>query len=396
MTFDENTLRSVIEEVLKEMGEVSGTAAPAAAPVTMAAGKLTITENGEARKGTATDEVVIGLAPAFGTKQVKTIIDLPHDKVLREIIAGIEEEGLKWRIIKVYHTSDVSFIAHVAAEYSGSGIGIGIQSKGTTVIHQKDLPNLSNLELFSQAPLIDLDTYRKIGKNAAKYAKGESPTPVPTRNDQMARPTYQALSACSTSRRRAGGQQQEAAGRYGLVPVKEAARFMDQELLMKQIVEQVMAAMKNSTPAYAPAAASSCGSKVTAANYPLSESMADQIKTPTGKDFTSLSYEKVINGELSADDMRIAPETLEMQAQVAESVHREAFAGNLRRAAELIAVPDDRLLEIYNALRPYRSTKQELLDIAGELDGKYGAKTAASLVREAAEVYEKRGRLKKF
>ena len=86
----------------------------------------------------------------------------------------------------------------------------------------------------------------------------------------------------------------------------------------------------------------------------------------------------------------------EMQAQVAESVHREAFAGNLRRAAELIAVPDDRLLEIYNALRPYRSTKQELLDIAGELDGKYGAKTAASLVREAAEVYEKRGRLKKF
>ena len=181
MTFDENTLRSVIEEVLKEMGEVSGTAAaPAAAPVAAAAGKLTITENGEARKGTAADEVVIGLAPAFGTKQVKTIIDLPHDKVLREIIAGIEEEG---------------FIAHVAAEYSGSGIGIGIQSKGTTVIHQKDLPNLSNLELFSQAPLIDLETYRKIGKNAAKYAKGESPTPVPTRNDQMARPTYQALSA---------------------------------------------------------------------------------------------------------------------------------------------------------------------------------------------------------
>ena len=43
---------------------------------------------------------------------------------------------------------------------------------------------------------------------------------------------------------------------------------MDQELLMKQIVEQVMAAMKNGTPASAPAAASSCGSKVTAANYP--------------------------------------------------------------------------------------------------------------------------------
>lgn len=169
---------------------------------------------------------------------------------------------------------------------------------------------------------------------------------------------------------------------------------MDQELLMKQIVEQVMQAMNNGGSAAAPAA--SVGGKVTAANYPLSENMADKIKTPTGKAFDSLSYEKVISGEITADDMRISPETLEMQAQVAESVNREAFAGNLRRAAELIAVPDDRLLEIYNALRPYRSTKQELIDIASELDQKYGAKTAAALVREAADVYEQRGRLKKF
>lgn len=174
---------------------------------------------------------------------------------------------------------------------------------------------------------------------------------------------------------------------------------MDQEVLMKQIVEQVMAAMQNGTAASAPAsapAAHSTGARVTAANYPLSESMADQIKTPTGKKFEDLSYEKMISGEVTAEDMRIAPETLEMQAQVAESVHREAFAGNLRRAAELIAVPDDRLLEIYNALRPYRSTKQELVDIANELENKYSARIAASLVREAAEVYEKRGRLKKF
>lgn len=197
MTFDEKTLRCVIEEVLKEMGDSEGASAPAAAsPVTIpASGKLVLNETGDAAKGIAPDEVVIGIAPAFGIYQTETIIHLPHDKVLREIIAGIEEEGIKWRVIRVYRTSDVSFIAHDAAEYSGSGIGIGIQSKGTTVIHQKDLPPLSNLELFSQAPLIDLDTFRQIGKNAAKYAKGESPTPVPVRNDQMARPTYQAISA---------------------------------------------------------------------------------------------------------------------------------------------------------------------------------------------------------
>ena len=193
MTFDVNVLRSVIEEVMKEMNVEAAPAAPVS-PVAVTS-KLSLTEGGDAKKGVAADEVVIGLAPAFAYKQHKTMIDLPHDKVLREIIAGIEEEGMKWRIIKVYRTSDVSFVAHDAAEYSGSGIGIGIQSKGTTVIHQKDLPPLSNLELFSQAPLIDLETYRKIGKNAAKYAKGEAPTPVTVRNDQMARPTYQALSA---------------------------------------------------------------------------------------------------------------------------------------------------------------------------------------------------------
>ena len=167
---------------------------------------------------------------------------------------------------------------------------------------------------------------------------------------------------------------------------------MDQEALMRQIVEQVMSAMNKGVSAPSTPA----GGKMTAANYPLAEKEAAKIKTPTGKAFSSLSYDKVISGELTSDDMRIAPETLEYQAQVAESVNREAFAGNLRRAAELIAVPDERLLEIYNALRPYRSTKQELLDIAGELDSKYGAKTAAALVREAAEVYEKRDRLKKF
>ena len=197
MTFDEKVLRSFIEEVIAEVTaqEEKRAAADNKPVITDEVSKLELRETGEAPKGAASDEVVVGLAPAFGVYQTKTILGIPHDKVLREILAGIEEEGMKWRVIKVYRTSDVSFIAHDAAEYSGSGIGIGIQSKGTTVIQQKNLPPLSNLELFSQAPLIDLATYRQIGKNAAKYAKGEAPTPVPVRNDQMARPAYQAIAA---------------------------------------------------------------------------------------------------------------------------------------------------------------------------------------------------------
>ena len=191
MAIDERLLKSVIAEVLKEM---NATSAAAAEEVSTSAG-MTITEVGDAQKGTNPNEVVLGLAPAFGASQTTNIVGIPHADIVKEVMAGLEEEGVACRIVKVYRTSDVSFIAHDAAELSGSGIGIGIQSKGTTVIHQKDLPPLSNLELVPQCPLIDLDTYRAIVKNAAKYAKGESPNPVPVRNDQMARPKYQALSA---------------------------------------------------------------------------------------------------------------------------------------------------------------------------------------------------------
>ena len=190
MAIDEKLLKSIIAEVLKDMNA----AAPAPAPAEVK-GDICIEEIGDAPVGTNPNEVVLGLAPAFGVYQTTNIVGIPHGKIVKEIMAGIEEEGVACRIVKVYRTSDVSFIAHDAAELSGSGIGIGIQSKGTTVIHQKDLPNLSNLELFPQCPLIDLDTYRQIGKNAAKYAKGESPMPVTVRNDQMARPKYQGLSA---------------------------------------------------------------------------------------------------------------------------------------------------------------------------------------------------------
>lgn len=195
---DEKTLKNIIEEVLKEFGQSGGgtaTAVATAPSISAASGKLSITEDGPAERGTNPREVVIALAPAFGGRRNETIIGLPHDQVIKEICAGIEEEGLSYRFIRVFRTSDVGFNAHEAAKLSGSGIGIGIQSRGTTVIHQKDLPPLSNLELFSQAPLIDLDTFRAIGKNAAKYAKGESPSPVPVRNDQMARPKYQAIAA---------------------------------------------------------------------------------------------------------------------------------------------------------------------------------------------------------
>ncbi|WP_170075721.1 diol dehydratase small subunit [Paraclostridium dentum] len=129
-------------------------------------------------------------------------------------------------------------------------------------------------------------------------------------------------------------------------------------------------------------------------DYPLAKKRADVIKTPTGKGLQEITLENVINGEIKPEDVRISPETLEMQAQIAEDMNRDAIARNFRRAAELINFPDDRIIEIYNALRPYRSTKEELLDIADEVENVYGAKVNAEFIREASEVYEERKKLR--
>lgn len=189
--------RELVEKVVAEViAEVMGSQAPAvaAAPQAEVSG-VSFSETGRAGKGTDPKEVVLALPPAFGTTFTKTIVDVPHAEVLRQIFAGVEEEGLKVRVIRIYHTADVAFMAHQAAKLSGSGIGIGVLSRGTSVIHQKDLAPLSNLELFPQSPLLDAMAFRAIGKNAAKYAKAEQPTPVPTKNDPMARPRYQGLAA---------------------------------------------------------------------------------------------------------------------------------------------------------------------------------------------------------
>jgi propanediol dehydratase medium subunit len=180
MNITEDIVREIILEVLREMEagkQPAGSFKEGGTP-------LAIKEIGIARTGVTKNEVVIAVPPAFGTVMNKTIIGIPHQQVLREIIAGIEEEGLKARLVRIYRTADVAQIAHEAAKLSGSGIGIGILSRGTTVIHQKDLKPLQNLELF-----------RAIGRNAAKYAKGESPRPLRVRNDPMARPRYQGLAA---------------------------------------------------------------------------------------------------------------------------------------------------------------------------------------------------------
>ncbi len=147
---------------------------------------LHLDELGPAESGSQ-DEVIIAVGPAFSTALHQTLNELPHADVLRELMAGIESEGLTPRVVKIYHTADCAAIGHTGAQVSGSGIAIGLQSKGTTVIHRRDLAPLNNLELFSQAPNLTLESYRAIGRNAALYAKNQPVTPVPVKIDNMVR-----------------------------------------------------------------------------------------------------------------------------------------------------------------------------------------------------------------
>lgn len=174
---------------------------------------------------------------------------------------------------------------------------------------------------------------------------------------------------------------------------------MDTEELIRQVMNEVMANLDLDKDTVAPAAAAGRGAaadagRVDASQYPLGEKAPERIRAANGRPLSEFSFEKLKSGELQAEDFRIAPQTLELQAQVAESAGRDALARNMRRAAELIAVPDDELLEVYGALRPYRSTKAELYTIADKLEKDYGCTINAAFIREGADVYEKRGRLK--
>jgi propanediol dehydratase large subunit len=131
--------------------------------------------------------VVIGLSPAFGVRLFRTLAGHPLSAVLTELKAGLASRGLRARFVRFRHTADTSFLGLGAARLSGSGIGIGLQAKGTAVIHRRDRLPHNNLELFSNAPITRLPHYRRLGENAAAHALGEIPEPVvvPQRGEAM-------------------------------------------------------------------------------------------------------------------------------------------------------------------------------------------------------------------
>jgi propanediol dehydratase large subunit len=146
-----------------------------------------VSECGLAGGSNDASEVVVAVGPAFAAEIRRTIAGIDHGDVLEAVCAGIRESGGIPRLVRVRRVADVAFIAHDGAVLSGSGVAIGLQSKGTAVIHRADLQPLDNLELFGMSPLYSLESYRAMGRNAAGYALGRRVGPVPTELDNFAR-----------------------------------------------------------------------------------------------------------------------------------------------------------------------------------------------------------------
>lgn len=113
----------------------------------------------------------------------------------------------------------------------------------------------------------------------------------------------------------------------------------------------------------------------------------------SGRDPESITLESVRDGSVTMADVNIHPDTLEQQAQVAAAHANPQLAANFRRAAELTAFADHEVLELYEALRPFRSSAAELQSRADQLAERQ-ATLCAELFREAAHVYGRRGLLR--
>jgi len=124
--------------------------------------------------------------------------------------------------------------------------------------------------------------------------------------------------------------------------------------------------------------------------YPLAEHGRDEARTSSGRLVPEISLDAVVRGDVSPADIRISPDVLRQQADFAEQGGNRQLADNLRRGAELVAFSDDELLELYESLRPGRSSAAELDALADRLEAG-AAVLCAAMVREARHAYVRRG-----
>ena len=125
--------------------------------------------------------------------------------------------------------------------------------------------------------------------------------------------------------------------------------------------------------------------------YPISEKAPDRAVSASGMRLEQLTLDAVTSGQVGAEDIRISADVLNIQAGIARAAGRDHLALNLERGAELVAVPQDVILETYEMMRPGRVSDPSLLSARAQmLREEYGAHAIAALIEEAVTVYERR------
>lgn len=135
--------------------------------------------------------------------------------------------------------------------------------------------------------------------------------------------------------------------------------------------------------------------KITLADYPLAERRPELVAGKRGRTVDEISLSAVLDGSVTLDDLAITGQTLVQQSEIARAAGRPTLAQNFERAAELVDVPQEIIMRVYELLRPGRArTPDELRQAAEELRARFGARAVATFIEEAAEVYERRGLFK--
>jgi propanediol dehydratase small subunit len=127
-------------------------------------------------------------------------------------------------------------------------------------------------------------------------------------------------------------------------------------------------------------------------DYPLAETCPGEVRGARGLSLDELTLERVVASGITMEDLRITPQSLSRQAEISRAAGRPTLALNFERAAEMAALPQQVIMEIYELLRPGRAKSEaELTSAAKVLRETYGTFKLAAFLDEAAEVYRRRG-----
>ncbi|HUJ66406.1 MAG TPA: diol dehydratase small subunit, partial [Acidimicrobiales bacterium] len=99
--------------------------------------------------------------------------------------------------------------------------------------------------------------------------------------------------------------------------------------VVAEAVKRVMAALGDSPPPLGNGRNGLSAER----DYPLATKRPDLVQSASGLPLDEITLDKVVAGQIKFEDIKTRPETLEYQAQIAESAGRPNLATNLRRAA---------------------------------------------------------------